>query len=125
MKRSLLNSFALLAGLLMFCGPVLAHHGGADYDREHTIALKGTITEFVWANPHPQIFIAVKDENGKVVNWGIEALAPAILRRAGWVPSTLKPGDPMTLMVNPSKKGTPIALLQEAVFPDGHVLKAG
>jgi hypothetical protein len=125
MKRNMRNSFALLAGLMMVCIPVLAHHGGSVYDREHLITLKGTVTEFYWANPHPQIFVDVKDDSGKVVNWGVEALAPAILRRAGWVPTTLKPGDPITLEVFPSKKGTPIALLQKATFPDGRTLTGG
>ena len=43
-----------------------AHHGtGVSDDESKPINLKGTVTEFRFANPHPQLFIEVK-ESGKV-----------------------------------------------------------
>ncbi len=38
--------FALIFGLLIACVPVFAHHGGSDYDVQHPVSLKGTVTEF-------------------------------------------------------------------------------
>ena len=29
-----------------------AHHSTAGYDLEHTIAMTGVVTEFIWINPH-------------------------------------------------------------------------
>ena len=44
--------------------PLLAHHGGASFDNEKTLTLKGTVTEWLWANPHCFLKIDVKDESG-------------------------------------------------------------
>src|SRR6202007_1967106 len=72
MKGKPLTLFALAAGLLAFCGPVVAHHGSQGYDFTKRITLKGTVSQFVWANPHCQIYLDAKDETGKVVNWAVE-----------------------------------------------------
>jgi len=45
-----------------------AHHGNSAYDEQARVPVKGTVTEFVWTNPHAQIYLDVKDKNGKVVN---------------------------------------------------------
>jgi hypothetical protein len=125
MKRHLGLGFGWVAGLLMVCVPVFAHHGGSDYDIQHPKTLKGTVTEFFWSNPHCQVFLDSKDDSSKVVNWTIETLAPAVLRRAGWSRETLHPGDQITITIVPSKKGTPVGMLRKVVLPDGTELTGG
>src|SRR4029077_10042516 len=125
MKTKLALSSALLAGFLAIGGPLWAHHGGSEYDTKNLKTLRGTVTEYYWANPHCQIFLDVKDDSGNVVNWGIETLAPAVLRRAGWGPRLLKPGEVVTLTIAPSKKGTPIGMIRKIVLPDGRELTGG
>ena len=44
--------------------PIFAHHGNAAYDETKEVTLKGTVTEFDWANPHAQIYFDVKDVKG-------------------------------------------------------------
>jgi hypothetical protein len=125
MKAKLAVWFALLAGFLIACGPLWAHHGASDYDTKNLKTLKGIVTEYYWANPHCQIFLDVKDDSGKVVNWGIETLAPAVLRRAGWGPQLLKPGEVVTVTIAPSKKGTPVGMIRKIVLPGGKELTGG
>jgi hypothetical protein len=125
MKGKLIRSFGLVAGLLFIFVPVFAHHGGSDYDIQHPVTLKGTVTEFVWANPHCQVFLDVKDDSGKAVNWTIETLAPAVLKRAGWSRETLHAGNQITITLVPSKKGTPVGMLRKVVLPDGSELTGG
>jgi hypothetical protein len=50
----------------------LAHHSAAEYDRDNTFTMKATVTEFRYSNPHPQLYLDTKDDNGNVVHWGIE-----------------------------------------------------
>lgn len=125
MKRKRITSFGVLAGLLMLCVPAFAHHGGSDYDQQHPLTLKGTVTEFYWANPHVQVFIDVTDDKGKVVHWSVEAFAPAVLRRAGWTPQTLHARDQITITIAPSRKGTPVGVLRQVVLADGRQLTGG
>ena len=126
MKRRLVTSFGFAVGLLFICVPVFAHHGGSEYDTQNLLTLKGTVTEFLWENPHCQVFLDVTNaDSGKVVNWGIETLAPAVLKRAGWSPRTLHHGDQVTITIAPSKKGNPIGMIRKVVLPDGKELTGG
>jgi hypothetical protein len=125
MKNMRVNCFGLLVSILMISVPTFAHHGGSDYDVQHPITLKGTVTEFFWSNPHCQVFLDVKDENSKVVNWTIETLAPAVLKRAGWSRETLHSGDQISITLVPSKKGTPVGMLRKVVLPGGAELSGG
>jgi hypothetical protein len=123
MKSKMKTGFALAFVLLVACVPIFAHHGG--YDVQHPKTLKGTVTEFYWSNPHCQVFLDVKDDSGKAVSWTIETLAPAVLKRAGWSPKTLQPGDQIAITLVPSKKGTPVGMLRKVVLPDGSELTGG
>jgi hypothetical protein len=125
MKKTLVMAFALVAALWMLRVPTFAHHGGSDYDVQHPVALKGTVREFDWNNPHCQIFFDVKDDNGKVVSWAIETYAPAVMKRAGWSRETLHAGDEVTLTVVPSKKGNPVGMVRKVVLPSGKELTGG
>ena len=108
-----MNKYILfvVASLLFLPAPVLAHHGNSAYDEQARVPVKGIVTEFVWTNPHAQIYLDVKDKNGKVVNWGIETNSPGILTRSGWTKRSLKPGDEVTIILCPAKNGAPVAYI--------------
>jgi hypothetical protein len=127
MNSRLALSVLLMSSLLVVCGQVSAHHGNSAYDEEHQIALTGTVTEFVWSNPHCQIYLDVKDDHGKVVNWAIESQSPGILRRNAWTKFSLKPGDQITVTLAPARNGAPVGFSGnkegKVMFADGRVLK--
>jgi len=123
-KRIQRASFGMIAGIL-FCIPLWAHHGGSEYDNKNPVTVKGTVTEYYWANPHCQVFVDAKDDKGKTVNWGIETLAPAVMKRAGWMPGMLHPGDQITITFAPSKRGTPVGMVRKLVLPNGKELTGG
>ena len=118
--KLLLASIATLA--LLSASQLFAHHGtGISYDLQHNpIVLKGTVTQFRWQNPHVSIFLDVKDENGKVVNWSIECTSIIGYADKGYNRNALKVGQEITALVYPSKvKGTPAAVLAKVTLPDG------
>src|SRR5271165_3214540 len=92
-------TFVMFLAVLMtaVCGPAWAHHGNAAYDPDHPVTIMGTATEFVWSNPHCQIYLDVKDAKGKIVHWSVESQSPGILRRNGWARDIIKPGDQVTV----------------------------
>lgn len=123
MKTKLMLTLGVVTGLLMVSRPILAHHGGAVYDAQNPITLKGTVTDFAWANPHVQIFFDVKEEKGNIVHWACEALPPGRLTRgSGWTKNSLKPGDEVTITLSPAKTGAPVGSLRKVVLADGKVL---
>jgi len=125
MRHRIASAAALALGLLVVCVPLLAHHGGSDYDTKNLLTLKGKVTEFNWSNPHCQVLLDVKQDDGKVVNWSVETLAPAVLKRAGWSPESMHPGDQVTITLTPSKRGTPVGMLRKAVLANGKELTGG
>jgi hypothetical protein len=120
----------LIASSIAFfaiCVPALAHHGTGTYDSSKSVTLSGIVTEFAFTNPHAAMFVDVKDENGKTVNWAIEMNSPGVLARAGWTKRMFKHGDQITITVRPARAGTPVGLLnrQRPVIVNGkEVLKA-
>jgi len=111
----------LLLSLLPF-SPVFAHHGShVSYDTEKSVVLKGTVTEFVWSNPHAQIYFDVKNDKGEAVNWGAETANPANLAKNGWTRNSMKPGDEITVTMWPSKAGAPRGFLLKIVLPNGQL----
>jgi uncharacterized protein DUF6152 len=124
MKNTLIISFALLVGLMTVCESGFAHHGtNVSYDMKKHLTMTGTVTEFVWSNPHCQLYFDVKDDKGNVVRWGGEMNSPGVLARAGWSRHELKPGDQITITLSPSKAGTHLGVVSKIVLPDGRELK--
>jgi len=120
MKRTLLTVVFAAAVALLLSASMLAHHGsGISYDMSKSITLTGTVTEFVWSNPHCQVFFDVKDAKGNVVNWGGELGSPTVLRNAGYDRNVFKAGDKITVTGRPSKSDSTVMLPVKVVFADG------
>ncbi len=121
-KGKLITLTALAVALLAYCGPAAAHHGAQGYDLTRRISLKGTVSDFVWANPHCQIYLDVKDDKGKVVSWAVELNNPGNLIRLGWNYKALKEGDEVTLTFSPGKEDKPVGICADVLFADGRKL---
>jgi uncharacterized protein DUF6152 len=122
MKSKLAILLAAIFSLLMVSAPMFAHHGNSAYDMSKSVPVKATITRFEYTNPHTQVYYDVTDEKGEVEHWVAETTNPAMLNRVGWSKESLKPGDQVTLFVNPNKVGAKVTFLQKVVFTDGKEL---
>ena len=123
MKVKLVISLALVVGFMLAGVPLFAHHGtGVAYETEKKVTLKGTVTEWIWANPHCGILFDVTDDKGQVVHWGAELGNPHALSEAGMSKDVLKPGDKITITGHPSRSGAPRMTLDQFVLADGRVL---
>ncbi len=118
MKRELFAVLAVAVGLLV-AGPTFAHHSTAIYDKQNVTTVTGTVTGFEFINPHVQIHLDVKKDNGEFEKWTGISSPPNALRRAGWSRNTLKPGDLLTMGGLRVKDGRPILAVEKLVLADG------
>jgi hypothetical protein len=101
-----LNIAIVAAGLLApISGTALAHHSFAMFDQGKETKLVGVIKEVQWTNPHIWLQVLVKDASGKDVEWSIEGGSPNGLARQGWKRTSVKPGDPVEVVIHPLKNG--------------------
>ena len=95
---------ALILGIALFSRTTVlwAHHGAqVAFDTTKEVTWRGVVTSVKWENPHTWIYVDVKDENGNVVNWGLESTPPTMLARNGTTPDILKPGVEVVIKGNP------------------------
>jgi hypothetical protein len=105
----------LIAAALTIAAPAVAHHSASMFDDTKVLELKGTVKELQWANPHIWLQVVV-DEKGKKTEWSLEGGSPNSLSRQGWRATTFKPGDAVTVRLNPMKDGTPAGSFIGAKF---------
>lgn len=125
MKNRVLAVLLVAAGLSVLSGLLFAHHSVTNYDREHPVTLTGTVTDFLFVNPHVLIVFEVTQEDGTVVKWAAGTAPPQRLYRAGWNTKTLKPGDQITVTGAPHKEGKKEMSVIKLVGPTGQVLTQG
>jgi hypothetical protein len=94
--------------LWAFTIPLLAHHGSAVFDETKTVTVTGTVTDYVWANPHVYVKLDAKDDSGKIAHWSVEGQNPVSMNAIGWRKDTFKPGDVISIDVNAAKNGSPV-----------------
>jgi Family of unknown function (DUF6152) len=122
MKRKLPIILTLAVSFLVAQSTVFAHHGNAAYDDKAPVTFKGTVTDFLWVNPHVQVYLDVKSDQGEVVHWGCETVSPSKLFRSGWTRDSLKSGDQVTVTVFPAKSHAPVGLIRKVVLANGKEL---
>jgi Family of unknown function (DUF6152) len=99
---------ALAIALVILSAPlaISAHHSfSAEFDLDKPVRLTGVVTKLEWTNPHAWFYIDVKDESGKVTNWGWELGSPNGLLRTGWNRNSLKIGTEVTVEGSRARDG--------------------
>ena len=127
MKRTL--SILLLVPALLAGGASEAHHSfAATYFVDREVTVEGTLTQFMYRNPHSFVKVVAPDEKGQMQTWSVEwgggaqltqehvtrdtlkagyhynpSTAKRLLDEAGWVQT--RPGTPR------QKGGQPLSIL--------------
>ena len=100
----------------------VAHHSPVVFDRTREVKLAGSVKEFRWSNPHCFIELDVKNEAGGMDAWAVEMNPPSYLVKAGWTSKTVKPGDTVTIIVNPLRTNEKAGKFVSITLADGQVL---
>jgi len=121
MKALSVPAFVILA-LVSAAVPLLAHHSWpVSYDR--LVTVKGTVIEFLWANPHPMMTVEVLNSEGRTEKWLIGGPAINRMEANGWTKTTVKPGDVITGIGYQFADGQKVVRLERVVLADGKELR--
>jgi hypothetical protein len=113
-------AMALLAGARLW-----AHHSAAaEYDASKLLVLTGTVAKVDWTNPHVYLHLDVKGPGGAIANWYLEMASPNGMLHQGWMPTTMKPGDVVTVEAYAAKDSPTLAKTHRVKVPDGRWLFA-
>jgi len=105
--RTVTLSLLMLGSSIAAVAPLAAHHSfAAEFDAAKPVTLRGYVTKIEWTNPHVWIFLDVKDESGKKVNWGFEMGPPHLLQGSGWNREKLNLGDELIVEGSRAKNGS-------------------
>jgi hypothetical protein len=119
MKTFTCAGFLVAVLAISAVSPAWSHHSHAMFDHSKEVTLTGTVTQFVFRNPHAFLYIDVKGDNGEVVNYWIEmSNLPNMIRR-GIGQSTFKYGDKVTVNIHPLKDGRPGGSYVTVIAADG------
>ena len=118
---------ASVAGLVFAITlPLLGHHSfSAQFDASKAIRLNGVLTKVEWTNPHIYLYLDVKDEDGKVLNWGFEGGAPGALSRRGFKRNDIKVGDTLVVDGYRARDGSRLVDARRVTLADGRIVSGG
>jgi uncharacterized protein DUF6152 len=121
MKALLVPAFVILA-LVSVVVPLSAHHSWP-VNQERLVTVKGTVMEFMWANPHPMITLNVKTDDGRTEQWLVGGPAINRMEANGWTRTTVKPGDVLTGIGYQFADGQKVIRLERVVLADGKEMR--
>lgn len=131
MKTRTASAAAIVAIIAALSVPLTAHHGtNISYDRSKQFTKQATVTRFEYRNPHPQLYVDFKNDQGAMESWALELLPnPAQLINNGWSRQrsleAMKPGTPVMVTIAPSKAGGVVGLCLRVGNMQGEELVTG
>ena len=98
------NILLITAAILLISSAAYAHHSyAATYDTTKEVKVEGTLVQFELRNPHAFVTIKAKDKEGVMQRWSIEWAGVSQLDNAGIKKESLKVGDDIVIVGNPSR----------------------
>jgi Family of unknown function (DUF6152) len=121
MQRSVRALLVLIS--LSIAGALQAHHSfPAVYDAKARKTISGVVTQMLYQNPHARVYLRVTNTDGSEDIWELETQNTSFLRRGGWLPSSVQPGDHLTIEGNVAFTIPKRLYIQVVTQENGHVL---
>ena len=118
-------SVLIVLGITLLTATASAHHNmSAIFDFNDRVTLSGTLTDLDWRNPHIQIAVDAKRDNGQMEAWKAEGPSPIFFRSrdTSKVDFEKAIGKPVKLEVSRARDGSQSGLLRNITLLDGKVV---
>ena len=113
----------IFVAALATAGALQAHHSfPAVYDAKVRKTISGVVTQMLYQNPHARVYLRVTNTDGSEDIWELETQNTSFLRRGGWLPSSVQPGDRLTIEGNVAFTSPKRLYIQVVTQENGHVL---
>jgi hypothetical protein len=115
----------MLCLVLVATGTLSAHHNmSAIFDFNQRFTLTGALTRVDWRNPHIELIVDVKSDQGQVQTWKYEGPSPGVFRTRNVGKADFAGAIGMTITVEASRArdGSLWGLIRVVTLPDGKVV---
>jgi len=96
-------TLAGVAALALGGATAMAHHSAAAFDTRKEVTINGTVKSYRFANPHVQLIVTGRKDDGSTVEMDVEAGAASVLNGLGFTSRSLKVGEIVTITGNPAR----------------------
>jgi len=104
---------------LAVTSPAWSHHSHAMFDHDKEVTITGTVSEWVFRNPHVFLYVEAKNDAGDTVKYSVEMSNITNMIKVGFNPTTFKSGDKVTVTMHPLIDGRPGGNYIVATSADG------
>ena len=108
-------SLLFVLGMTLLTATASAHHNmSAIFDFNDRVTLSGTLTKLDWRNPHIEILVDAKRDNGQIEGWKAEGPTPIFFRSRDTTKADFEKalGKPVKLEVSRARDGSHWGLLR-------------
>jgi Family of unknown function (DUF6152) len=119
MKNLALAGFLGASLALTLSSPALAHHSHAMFDHDKEVTITGTVSQWVFRNPHVFLYVDAKTDAGETVTYLVEMSNITNMLKVGFASTTFKSGDKVTVTLHPLIDGRPGGNYIVATSADG------
>ena len=119
MKKAGLTTVLAAAIALSVSSTAWSHHSHAMFDHDKVVTITGTVSEWVFRNPHVFLYVNVPSDSGEMVKYSVEMSNITNMIKVGFSPTTFKAGDKVTVELHPLADGRPGGNYIVATSADG------
>lgn len=118
-KRLAFTGVLAASMALALSSPAWSHHSHAMFDHDKEVTVTGTVSQWIFRNPHVFLYVDAKNAAGETITYTVEMSNITNMLKVGFSATTFKAGDTVTVTLHPLADGRPGGNYIVATSADG------